>query len=153
MPSSGLISWNFTGCVHVVSAKFVMGPADLAKAYTFRYFPPRRAAFLQRCSTGAVEPGQPRALGRPPCTNSGEVTSCAAKPSGGGRIPPVNWLGVAFGGSHMPNWAMTGCLISVVMLPIVIEPVVTTPATHPVALPPSDSCIRGRSSGQSVNGL
>src|SRR5262249_38376550 len=31
-PSSGLISWNFTGCVHDVSAKFVIGPMDSAKA-------------------------------------------------------------------------------------------------------------------------
>src|SRR5215472_11793857 len=40
LPSSGLINWNFTGCVHEVSAKFVMSPADVAKAYSFRYLPP-----------------------------------------------------------------------------------------------------------------
>src|SRR5215467_6989008 len=105
------------------------------------------------CSTGALVPGQPSALSRPPGTNSGEVTSCAERPPGGGRIPPVNWLGVAFGGSHTPNCAVTGWVIVVVMLPILIEPERVSPAMHPVAEPPTDSRICGFSSGQSVNGL
>ena len=71
----------------------------------------------------------------------------------------MNWLDPAFGGDQMPNCTATGyltvaeALTFVVMLPIVIEPETTSPATHPVALPGTDSCIRGFSSGQSVNGL
>jgi hypothetical protein len=167
-----LISLNLIRWVQVSTPKFVICPADWASAYTSWYFPPKFSACVQTLlTTGSVVVEQPSAVVSFCGIRSGLVTSIADRPAGGGRIPP--WypstrLGPslsppdeAFGGVQKPNCTFTGRTTGVVMLPIVIEPLVTFPAVHAARDKPLTrgrgtvgvSCIRGLSSGQLVNGV
>src|SRR5215469_6461263 len=135
LPSSGLISWNFTGCVQVKRLKLVSAPASWASAKTWLYTPPRAWAVLQMLRTvGSVAVAQPSAVVRLCGIRSGLVDSTADSPASGGYAGTGK--PVELGCQAKPNCTFTGSVTVVVMLPIVIEPPVASPAVHAAKPPP-----------------
>src|SRR5215470_502192 len=83
LPSSGLISWNFTACVQVKRSKSLIGPTCWARANTW-LSAGLAAACWQMFSTVATLLGQPSAVVRLSGIRSGLVDKIADGPASGG---------------------------------------------------------------------